>query len=287
MCPTVSTTTDDPTTGRPLGTRDLLTGFVELGIEPGATLFVHSSLSSFGPVEGAEHAVIDALLQAVGRSGLVAMPTHTWSTVHARQPVFHQSLSPSTVGRITESFRHRPGVLRSLHPTHSVAALGPDAHELVRGHERYSTPCSPSSPYGQLIERAGQVLLIGVGLESFTLMHGFEEWAATPWLFNRTESLWTITDDNLTLPVPSRRHTNDPRFKTRDFPSLEPVLQEHEAIRYTTTGTATLRLIDAGAAAACLVPLIGNDPDIVLAHPQRPATVCPSVVPDPEREPYQ
>lgn len=244
--------------------RDVLAGLREVGVEPGGTVLVHSSLSAFGYVDGAEHAVIDALLAAVGPTGLLAMPTHTWGTVSARQPVFHEELSPSIVGRITESFRRRPGVRRSLHPTHSVAAAGPDAEHFTRGHERYSTPCPPPSPYGQLVDRGGHVLLLGVGLESFTLMHGFEEWACVPWLFNRTEDLWVVTRDHRAFPVPSRRHTDDPRFKVRDFPALEPLLHDRGVIRYATVGAAQLRLIDAAAARTCMVPLLAEHPDIVL-----------------------
>lgn len=248
-----------------LTTKDIVAGLREAGIAAGGTVLVHSSLSSLGWVEGGENAVIDALIEAVGHSGLLAMPSHTWGTVNARQPVFHQSLSPSTVGRVTESFRHRASVMRSMHPTHSVTALGADAEEFTRGHELFSTPCAPSSPYGQLVDRAGKVLLVGVGLDRFTLMHAFEEWAEVPWLFNRTEQLYSISAQNHVYSVPSRRHTNDPRWHRRDFPSLEPVLRANEAISYSTLGAATLRLVDARRAAACLVPLIASQPDIVVA----------------------
>jgi aminoglycoside 3-N-acetyltransferase len=225
-----------------------------------------------GWVEGGADAVIDALLGAVGPDGLVAVPTHTWSTVHRGQPVFHEALSPSVVGRITETFRLRPEVTRSLHPTHSVAAAGPRAAGFLEGHEGHDTPCPRTSPYGRLVEQGGQVLLIGVGLERFTLMHGFEEWAGVPWLFNRREALWVIRGDGTTLAVPSRRHTDDPVKQERDFPSLEPVLREAGAIRYGTAGGATLRLIDARRAADTLVPLIAADPDIVLG-PRRERAV--------------
>lgn len=251
--------------GRSLSTRDIVEGLRKAGIEGGETVLVHSSLSSLGWVEGGENALIDALVEAIGWSGILAMPSHTWATVNVRQPVFHQSLSPSTVGRVTETFRHRARVVRSMHPTHSVSALGSDATEFTRGHELYSTPCAPLSPYGQLVQRAGKVLLVGVGLDRLTLMHAFEEWAEVPWLFNRTEQLYSISAENRVYAVPSRRHTNDPRWHLRDFPSLEPVLQANQAISYSTLGEATLRLVDAQRAAACLVPLIASEPDIVAA----------------------
>jgi aminoglycoside 3-N-acetyltransferase len=251
----------------------------ELGVTAGATLLVHSSLSSMGWVEGGADAVIDALLAAVGPVGLLAMPTHTWSTVHRSQPVFHETLSPSTVGRITETFRQRPKVTRSLHPTHSVAALGPGADSFLEGHEGQDTPCARTSPYGRLVERGGQVLLIGVGLERFTLMHGFEEWAGVPWLFDRREALWVIRGDGTTLFVPSRRHTDDPVRQERDFPSLEPVLRRAGAIRYGSAGQALLRLIDARRAEEALVPLIASDPDIVLGPRPSPGVTAPDPAP--------
>lgn len=250
---------------RPVVTKsDLVDAYSALGVRRGGLLLVHSSLSSLGMVRGGEHAVIDALLEVVGPHGLLAMPTHTWSTVNAEQPVFHETLSPSVTGRITEALRHRPSAVRSRHPTHSVAAIGPDAVDYCRGHELFSTPCSRSSPYGRVVEAAGQVLLIGVGLDSFTLMHAFEEWAEIPWLFNRVEALFVLTASGSTLTVASQRHTNDPYYEERDFPSLEPVLRDGTAMRCAQVGNATLRLVDAAKASELLLPLIRANPDIVL-----------------------
>ena len=255
---------------------DLLRCFGEIGVHSGGTLLVHSSLSSFGTVRGAEHTVIDALLEAVGPRGVLAVPTHTWSTVGATQPVFHESLSPSVTGRITESFRHRPSAVRSLHPTHSVAAIGHGAKEFCEGHELYSTPCSRSSPYGRLVAAGGQVLMLGVGLDSLTLMHGIEEWAEVPWLFNRTETLHVITKNQEVLTVTARRHTNDPYFEERDFPSLEPLLGQAGAIKYGTAGEATVRLIDAARTVDVLLPLLKETPDLVLGPRAASASAEPS-----------
>lgn len=250
---------------RPLVTKqELAACFSQLGVIRGAPVLVHSSLSSLGLVRDGADTVIDALLEVIGPDGLLIMPTHTWSTVGAKQPVFHETLSPSTTGAITEQLRKRPGAIRSLHPTHSVAALGRGAEQFCRGHELLSTPCARSSPYGRLVSAGGQVLLVGVGLESFTVMHAFEEWAEVPWLFNRTEELFVLTAAGETLTVTSQRHTDDPHYEERDFPSLEPVLREGAAIKYGCVGNAGVRLVDAAAACELLLPLIRTNPDIVL-----------------------
>lgn len=247
-----------------LGREELLDAFQSLGVQEGSTLFVHSSLSSLGWVEGGAATVVDVLEALLGQRGTLAVPTLTFDTVCARQPVFHEALSPSIVGRVTEELRTRRGAVRSLHPTHSVAALGPGAASLVEGHHLWDTPCAPGSPYGRLVERGAQVLMIGVGLESFTMMHAFEEWADVPWLFNRTEVLYSISRAGEVHRVESRRHTDVPHYEERDFPSLEPVLADAGALLLGRAGAAELRLVDAARARDAIVPLLRREPDAVL-----------------------
>lgn len=253
--------------------RNIVHGLNQLGLESGNVVLVHSSLSSFGHVDGGEHAVIDALIQVIGQSGLLVMPTHTWGTVNATQPVFHETLSPSIVGKITETFRHRPGVVRSLHPTHSVAALGRRSEEFVEGHGRWSTPCASDSPYGRLVSEDGYVLFLGASLHSFTLMHGFEEWAQVPWLFNRVENLYTVRENGQILYVPSRRHSNEPGLD-RDYPAFEGLLHAHGLIRSVTVGQAQLRLVSARGAKELLVPLYEQHPDLPLTRRSTPVPEC-------------
>src|SRR5215470_13762606 len=48
--------------------------FRGIGLEPGAVVCVHSSLSRLGYVQGGEEAVIDAVLDVIGPSGCLLMP---------------------------------------------------------------------------------------------------------------------------------------------------------------------------------------------------------------------
>ena len=48
-----------------------------LGVRPGSTLVVHSSLSSIGYVTGGAHAVVLALVEALGPDGTLVVPTHS------------------------------------------------------------------------------------------------------------------------------------------------------------------------------------------------------------------
>ena len=58
-----------------LNQTDLINAFKKIGIKDGSVLEVHSSLSSFGYVEGGAHAVISALKKACGKNGSIFMPS--------------------------------------------------------------------------------------------------------------------------------------------------------------------------------------------------------------------
>ena len=61
----------------PVTIPSLLADFAALGVQPGMTLLLHSSLSALGWVCGGPVAVILALEQLLGPDGTLVMPTHT------------------------------------------------------------------------------------------------------------------------------------------------------------------------------------------------------------------
>ncbi len=145
---------------------DIVAGLREIGLRRGDLVQVHSSLSSFGYVEGGADAVVDALLETVGPEGTVMVPTFN----HGQVEVFDPATTPSVSGAITEALRKRPEAFRSLHPTHPYAAIGRDAEELTSEHLDLLT-FDERSPLGKLAARGGWVLLLGVGMSSNTAAH--------------------------------------------------------------------------------------------------------------------
>ncbi|MDF1516150.1 MAG: AAC(3) family N-acetyltransferase [Anaerolineae bacterium] len=154
-----------------------------LGVKPGSSLLVHSSLRALGYVAGGPETVILGLLKVLGPEGTLLIPALSYELVTRKNPVFDVRRTPSNIGVIAEHFRKRAGTYRSTHPTHSVCAVGPLTHAYLDNHEKDSTPVGPESPFRRLREFKGYILMLGCGLKPNTSMHGIEELIQPPYLF--------------------------------------------------------------------------------------------------------
>lgn len=148
-------------------------------------LFVHSSLSACGSIEGGPVTVVNALRSWISDHAALAMPTHTWSYPDKTgiAPIYDYTSTPSVVGTITNHYWQQPGVVRSLHPSHSLACSGADAEDFCAGHEFLETPCGIGSPYDRMVNGNSSVLMFGATLDSYTLFHTAEDAAEVPYLY--------------------------------------------------------------------------------------------------------
>lgn len=161
----------------------IATALRALGIRAGGVVLVHSSLRSLGPVEGGAESVVQAFLEVLGADGTLMMPALSYDYVNSAHPLFDVIHTPSNVGALPEYFRTRPGTQRSLHPTHSVCALGPLAADLLKSHNEDNTPCGRNSPFSLLREAGGQLCFLGCGMRPNTSMYAIEEHIIPPYLF--------------------------------------------------------------------------------------------------------
>lgn len=239
---------------------DLLKQLEELGIDKKGTLLVHSSFKSMGVVEGGPDTVLDALIEYM-KDGLLVLPTHTWKYINKDNPVFDVNDSPSNVGILTELFRKRPGVVRSEHPTHSVAALGKDAESFTKGEYRFDTPCARESVWGKLVDRHAQIVMLGVDLTKCTFIHGIEEWMAVPnRLSEKSELLYSILYSGEKIAIPTFRHCG-PDW-SEHFWKVDGVLDEEGAQQKGKLGDAVVRVVDAKKTNNVLSTLLSENPDL-------------------------
>lgn len=171
-------------------------GLHELGLQ-GRDLAVHSSLKSFGHVDGGVKTVIRALQRVCGT---VLMPAfceigrtnpppddrpsqNGWDYNGYRintdritpfsLEAFNETseVNVSEMGCIAAEFLRSDGTVRSKHPSVSWAANGPLARWYVSDH----AAGNPNLPLKRLFEKQGAVLLLGVGLTACTAVHLAEE----------------------------------------------------------------------------------------------------------------
>jgi aminoglycoside 3-N-acetyltransferase len=154
---------------------DLQRALLHLGVLPGDVLMVHSAFDRFFGFHGGPVDVIRALQEVVGPGGTLMMPTIPFQGTAVEyalgDPVFDARQTVSRMGLITEVFRRAPGVVRSVHPTHSVAAWGSKADAIIAGHELADTPCGRLTPYAKLLDYDGKILLAGVPPSTMTFAY--------------------------------------------------------------------------------------------------------------------
>jgi aminoglycoside 3-N-acetyltransferase len=160
-----------------------------LGVRTGGITMVHTRMSAIGWVVGGSETVVRALLDALGPEGTlmayVSWEEHVyhaadWPQEHrqaylAEPPVFDVATAEAARehGQIPERVRTWPGAARSAHPEASVVAVGARAEWLTGAHPQ-DDGYGAGSPFGRLVDAAGQVLLLGTPLETATLLHHAE-----------------------------------------------------------------------------------------------------------------
>ena len=216
------------------------------GLRRGGIVLVHSSLSSLGHVPGGAETVVQGLLEALSPEGTLLLPALSYEHVGAHQRVFDVLRTLSNVGAIPEHFRTRAGTLRSICPTHSVCGVGPLAGEMLGEHHLDDTPCGPHSPFRKLRDRGGQILFLGCGLRPNTSMHGVEELAQPPYLFEPAAITYrVILADGREMDL-ALRHHSFPGYRQR-YDRVGALLEPGVELHVGPVLQATAHLLEARA----------------------------------------
>ncbi len=151
----------------------------EVGVRPGMRVLVHSSLVSFGRIEGGVATVYDALRRAVGTDGTIAVPTFTF---HIRpDDVMDPATTPSYgFGALSEWLREQPGAQRSRCPIHGFAAIGPAAEIVGAADETKSF--GRGSGFDAMHRAGFHLLLLGCTFQQgATYVHHVETLMGVPY----------------------------------------------------------------------------------------------------------
>jgi aminoglycoside N3'-acetyltransferase len=130
---------------------------------------VHSSFDGLLPMfKGRANELVSMLIKFCGPDRTLVMPSFVMggrnfdTREYYRARPFDVHRTPSETGLVGELFRRMPGVLRSVHPTCSICALGPLAGELTASHHLARTGLGKDSPFGLMTRRRTAILGLGV-----------------------------------------------------------------------------------------------------------------------------
>jgi len=244
---------------------DLKRFLLDIGCRNDDTVLVHSSVNHIGEVIGKVDSIVDAFMEYFSE-GLLVFPTLTFSFVNIEHPIYNVKETPSCVGAVPEIFRKRPGVVRSLHPTHSVAACGKNASQFIEGHEKFNTPCARQSPWGKIVDRQGKILFIGTGLSCNTVINAVEEWVGVPCALTEAETPFkVIKEDGSLIDVSSKRQVGN---HSRFYGKLEKIFLEKGVMESFRFGEAKTFVADSKKMTDLVAELLNRD--IYLLADDRP-----------------
>lgn len=236
-----------------------------LGISRDGVLLIHSSFKGLSRAGFRAESVLSELVEYMA-PGTLLMPTMSWRAVTPENPVFDELTTPSITGILTELFRTQYATRRSLHPTHSVAGRGRLTDDMLAFHHLDEMPCSAKSPWGLLDDYEAHVMLLGVEMDSCTLVHHGEQ---------------VIAPDIYLRPIESReryvcrdRHGREVEMHTRrtlrlprDFWQFEDMLQIEEKVRYQMLTGTMCRSFAAKDMVRVISETLSRSPDAIIAKP--------------------
>lgn len=248
----------------------------KLGMPASAVAILHSSLKSLGHVHGGAETVIEAFLSVLGPEGTLVTPAFTYCFLgNTSSELFEAYQTPTVTGRIPEALRHRPGSMRSFHPTHSVVAFGPHAMDITSGHLQ-TTPLGRNSPVHRVALLDGWIVLLGCGHEANSFIHVAEVLSGAPYtrVFAWTHLGWRPQAQFLD---PSGRIRTLAIFEcpgcSKSFPKIESELNRRALLLEGRVGSARAQLARARNVADVVMDMLDQDPTFLLC-PDGTCSAC-------------
>jgi aminoglycoside 3-N-acetyltransferase len=152
-------------------------------------LMVHSSINGLLPMyNGNALELLKALIEYCGPNRTLVMPAFYFGEhgegargTLKKNPRFDLRRTPSQMGLLTELFRRSKGVLQSRHPVYRVAARGPHAEDLIRGHEQVPSGMGKGTPFDYMARHNARIIGIGKTFQVMTQTHHVESLLGSDW----------------------------------------------------------------------------------------------------------
>ena len=242
--------------------KDLQKQLEDMGLKHTDAVMIHSSMKAIGDVENRADGVIDALMDYF-KDGLLMLPTHTWAYMDAENTLFDAVNQESCVGILTNVFRKRANVVRSLHPTHSIAAFGPNAKEYVANEENVGTPAAPEGVWGRLPSVNAKIMLIGCNHIRNTFIHSVEEMLDIPNRIAKEGIEFTLKNDEVEVKrVFHKHHSEGMPHLSENYQKAAELFKNKGIVTEHKFGDATVLLMDTTELMLFVKDMLAIDRDV-------------------------
>lgn len=228
----------------------LTTCLHSLGVCTGDTVMLHSAFGARYGFGGTIDDLTRTFLEAIGPSGnllMVSLPYRSSSLDYlGALECFDVRKTPSMMGLVSEYFRRRAGVLRSLNPSHPVLACGSDAEAIVAGHEDCPYPCGPGTPFEKLAALDGKVIFFNVPFATFTFFHHIEHLVSPQMpfpLYTEQPLKVAVIDRNGSRRTVHTYAFSREAIRRRRFEVFEHELRRRGLIRGCRVGASRLEIV--------------------------------------------
>ncbi len=191
-----------------LNPKQIIEDLRKLGVEKDDIIVVHSSYNGLrgdDQIEGGPEAVIEALKETVSEGTLI-IPTFSYKNVDIEHREFDVKNTPVCIGILPETMRLSKDIVRSVHPTHSLAAWGKDAKAFTENHYKDHSPVGVNSPLSEVYRRGGKIVMLGAPFARNTSLHGVEEMVLPEYLFTTNYDYNMILENGETITMNVLRH---------------------------------------------------------------------------------
>ena len=167
----------------PITKNDIKNALINVGIQKGDIIMVHSDIKSFGRLGTSDRdfllqTLVDSVKESIGSDGTIIMPTFTYSFF--KNEPYDIKNSKSAVGVLTDYFRKQPDVSRTIHPTHSAAIWGRHKNKLLNiGKGTFDK----DSIFGELHKMNCKFIFFGAPFRICTFIHYIENMCMVPYRY--------------------------------------------------------------------------------------------------------
>jgi aminoglycoside 3-N-acetyltransferase len=241
------------------GDRELRAALAAVGVVAGDAMMLHSAFNDTHGFRGSIEQLTEVFIDAVGPDGhllMVSLPYRSSSFDYlSKLRVFDVRKTPSMMGMVSEIFRRRPDVLRSLHPTHPVLVRGERAQEFIEAHPSCRYPCGPGSPFDRLAAENGIVIFFNVAFDTYTFFHYLEHMVSPqlPFALYTEQAFSVPVVDREGQPGTVTTHVFSPAaIDRRRFDRFEAWLRQRGLIQEKRLGASRIQAVRVRDTIACV-----------------------------------